>query len=583
MNDIQSCNHKYSTINSLLTNNGNVNSAITRRDWFTQLDIYQQILDKSSDLNIFPDVKLNERILYIANNMQINNCPICNEKYIYFPKSQKMYRKCNHKFNTNTEKNSILRKELWSNKLQELLTLLNDKTYILSADIFDKLVNEYFSKPDNYNFLITNKSIEFFHDLILRTLNILPIVDNKLEISQRLYIIKHNLQSIPTCTYCNKNVSFRGRNYGYSEVCKEHLTLLSSKNKCINSINKLQESINIDKYDIVKLPEKMSSDSLIIKCKNCGKESDWIVKDGMLADIHYKHLCRSCETNHSVAEESVLSFIQSIYNNEIVYKLGSRKIIPPYELDIYLPDKKLAIEFDGLYWHSADKVSRSYHLNKTKLCEEQNIQLIHIFEDEWLYNTNIVKNRLCNLLGIYSKVIYARKCEVREVPNKLAKEMLNRNHIQGNVNAVINLGLYYEDELVSIMTFGKSRYNKKYEWELLRFCNEGIYHVIGGASKLLKYFERTFKPKSLLSYADRRWSKGNLYSKLGFELIGSSAPNYWYFRKNVRESRINYQKHKLKDKLPIFSEELSEYENMKNNGYNRIYDCGNLVFIKQYK
>jgi hypothetical protein len=134
------------------------------------------------------------------------------------------------------------------------------------------------------------------------------------------------------------------------------------------------------------------------------------------------------------------------------------------------------------------------------------------------------------------------------------------------------------------MTFGKSRFNKKYKYELLRFCNKLGYHIPGSASKLLKYFERNYKPKSLISYADRRWSRGNVYEKLGFKMIGKSKPNYWYFKltSNIRYSRINFQKHKLKDILEKFDETLSESENMKLNGYNRIYDCGNLVYVKEY-
>ena len=133
------------------------------------------------------------------------------------------------------------------------------------------------------------------------------------------------------------------------------------------------------------------------------------------------------------------------------------------------------------------------------------------------------------------------------------------------------------------MTFGKCRFNKKYEWELLRFCNKLGYHIPGGASKLLTYFERTYKPKSLISYADRRWSQGKLYRALGFNLDHVSEPNYWYFNNIFSlESRIKYQKHKLKDILEKFDPNLTEVENMIMNGYHRIFDCGNLVFVKKY-
>jgi hypothetical protein len=135
-----------------------------------------------------------------------------------------------------------------------------------------------------------------------------------------------------------------------------------------------------------------------------------------------------------------------------------------------------------------------------------------------------------------------------------------------------------------LITFGKCRFDKKHEWELLRFCNKLGYHIPGSASKLLKYFERNYQPKSLVSYADRRWSCGKVYEKLGFKFIHTSAPNYWYFKNNslLLESRVKYQKHKLKNLLEKFDENKTEIQNMISNGYNAIYDCGNKVYIKEY-
>jgi hypothetical protein len=284
-------------------------------------------------------------------------------------------------------------------------------------------------------------------------------------------------------------------------------------------------------------------------------------------------------------EQNVVNFLKEQYHKEIFWhELLNKRIISPLELDVYIPEKKLAIEFDGLYWHSEESgKDKKYHLNKTELCEKQGIQLIHIFEDEWLMKHDIIKSRLKNLLGIYDKTIYARKCEIKKVDSKLSKEFQEENHIQGSVNAKIHLGLFYKNELISLITFGKCRFDKKHEWELLRFCNKLGYHVPGSASKLLKYFEKNYKPKSLVSYADRRWSIGKVYKKLGFKFLHNSNPNYWYFNKNrKRFSRINFQKYKLKNLLENFDENKTEVENMKANGYNRIFDCGNMVFEKIY-
>ena len=318
-------------------------------------------------------------------------------------------------------------------------------------------------------------------------------------------------------------------------------------------------------------------------CKKCGKE--FIGKINL--NNFYKHnTFSSCPTCHPSAsssfyEKELSQFIKSIYNNDII--CNSRKVISPYELDIYIPNKKLAIEYDGLYWHSTESdINKNYHLMKTEKCEKQGIQLIHVFENEWLSKQDIVKSRLKNLLGIYDKTVFARKCEVKEVDSKTSKAFQDENHIQGAVNAKVNVGLYYDNELISLMTFGKTRFSKKYEWEMLRFCNKLGYHIPGAAGKLLKHFEKTYNPKSLVSYADRRWSTGKLYKALGFTLDHISAPNYWYWKSLKLESRIKYQKHKLKNVLANYNPNISEIENMHNNGYRVIYDCGNLVFIKMY-
>ena len=181
--------------------------------------------------------------------------------------------------------------------------------------------------------------------------------------------------------------------------------------------------------------------------------------------------------------------------------------------------------------------------------------------------------------GVNDEIVFARKCMLKEVDSKTSRAFQEENHIQGAVNAKVNAGLYFEGALISLMTFGKCRFSKQYEWELLRFCNKLGYHIPGGAGKLLKYFEKTYKPKSLISYADRRWSQGKLYAALGFTLDHISKPDYWYFKTNdlLLFSRMQFQKHKLKNVLSNYDEALTEVENMQNNGYFRIFDCGNLV------
>jgi len=293
------------------------------------------------------------------------------------------------------------------------------------------------------------------------------------------------------------------------------------------------------------------------------------------------HGCPIC--THSISSQE-----SEIYNFLKLYKISpiqsDRTILNGKELDIYIPSHIIAMEFDGIYWHSEGMgKNRSYHLNKTKDCFDNNIQLLHIFENEWNNHIKkeIWKSVILNKLGICSQKIFARKCTINEVDNKTAKQFLLNNHLQGHTPSSINIGLYYENELVSLMTFGKSRYNKSYQYELIRFCNRLNTVVVGGASKLFTYFIRNYKPESLISYADMRYSNGTLYEKLGFTKLKNSQPNYFYFHKsdtNNLMSRVQFQKHKLKDKLETFDIELTEYQNMLNNGYDRIWDCGNCVY-----
>jgi len=279
----------------------------------------------------------------------------------------------------------------------------------------------------------------------------------------------------------------------------------------------------------------------------------------------------------SKSEKEIKEFVKKY----ITVKSFDRTILNGKELDIFIPEKNIGIELNGLYWHSENGgKDRNYHLDKTTLCEQNNVQLLHVFEDEWKNKQDIVKSIIKNKIGMTKTRLYGRKCTIKEVDTLEKKTFLNNNHIQGNDKSSIKYGLYYNNELVSLITVGKSRYNKNYEWELLRFCNKLDTTVVGGFSKLLKHFRKNHNG-SMITYADKRYSNGSLYKNNGFDYLHDSTPNYFYLDKKIakRESRIKYQKHKLKDILETFDPKLSEWKNMMVNGYNRIWDCGNKVFV----
>jgi len=252
-------------------------------------------------------------------------------------------------------------------------------------------------------------------------------------------------------------------------------------------------------------------------------------------------------------------------------------------LDIYLPELKLAFEFNGLWWHNELYKDKNYHLNKTEECEKLGIQLIHIWEDDWIYKQDIVKSIIINKLNKTPNKIFARKTIIKEInDNKLIREFLDKNHIQGFVGSKVKLGLFFENELVSLMTFGNRRVamGKKTtnidEYELLRFCNKLNTNVIGGASKLFKYFINNYKPKEITTYADRSISQGKLYETLGFISQGKTEPNYYYINNKIRQHRFNFRKDVLVKQG--YDANKTEHDIMLERKIFRIYDSGNLKY-----
>jgi len=288
--------------------------------------------------------------------------------------------------------------------------------------------------------------------------------------------------------------------------------------------------------------------------------------------------CPTCYpplTGTSIEEQEVLSFIQKYYPES----KSDRIILEGKEIDIYIEELKLGIEYHGLYWHSelGNNTDPKYHQNKTLLAKSKGVHLIQIFEDEWMSKQDIVKSILLNKMGKSPNKVFARKCTIKEVDNKIAKQFLFDNHLQGEINGT-HIGLFYKDQLVSLITMGKSRFNKSYDYEILRFCNKLNYSITGGLSKLLKHFKKDYSPSSIITYADARYGEGKGYENCGFKYKELTNPNYFYLKNNGRENRMKYQKHKLKDLLESFDSTLTEWQNMQLNGFDRIWDCGNYKY-----
>ena len=277
---------------------------------------------------------------------------------------------------------------------------------------------------------------------------------------------------------------------------------------------------------------------------------------------------------------NIENFIVTLLDKyNINYEVNNRSILNGKELDIYIPSKQIAIECNGCYWHDDKHKPIKYHFNKYKECADKNIQLLTFWDDQIYRCEDIVRSIIKSKLGIYDEIIYARKCEIKTLDSQICKYFLVKNHIQGAVNSSVKLGLYYNDELVSIMTFGKGRkcVNGENNWELYRFCNKLNTQVIGGASKLFSYFVKQYNPNNISSFSSNDISNGFLYEKLGFQKKNESI-SYWYIKNYKRYHRFNFTKSNL-IKMG-FDENKTERQIMSENKYYRIYDSGQTKWVK---
>jgi hypothetical protein len=381
--------------------------------------------------------------------------------------------------------------------------------------------------------------------------------------------------------YCNiHDISFlmtpsnlKKSPYGCPKCVKEyHKSLVrNTKDDFINLSLKKHGDI----FDYSLLPESFHShDYIKIKCKECNS----IFERVAYSHCNIGHSCPKCSASktHKLLEE----FLEQLH---IQFKRNDRTILNGKEIDLLILNKNIGIECNGNYWHSEELLKDcDYHLNKTRECEKKNIQLLHFFEDELLFKFDIVKSIIQQKLKICNNRIYARKCQIKNVDVFEKNDFLNHNHIQGEDQSKIKLGLYYDNELVSLMTFGSPRYNKKVEYELIRFCNKKFTNVVGGASKLFNYFIKMYNPNNIISYADKRISNGHLYHTLKFNYSHDSDPRYFYFPKRnplQRMHRSNFTKDKIKNKFPDADLNKTEKEIMLSLGYLRIWDCGTKVYI----
>jgi len=307
------------------------------------------------------------------------------------------------------------------------------------------------------------------------------------------------------------------------------------------------------------------------KCVKCGTQFQYCVANSRIPR------CPTCYPIYTSNGEKEIQ--QFLTDNNIEFISSYHQIEGLREVDIYIPKYNIAIEFNGNYWHSETKgKDKFYHINKTLKCLQQDINLVHIFEDEWLNQQDIIQSMLLNRVYKQLNKIGARKLRIIKMENNVAKPFYNNNHLQGYINGT-HYALVDDDYIYAAATVGKPRFNNNYDLELYRFCTAKYWSVMGGLSKLIKHILSIHKSKSIITYADLRFGIGKGYNSIGFSFIGCTNPGYYYLKNYIqRFNRVQFQKHKLSSKLKFFDAQLTEWENMQLNGYNRIWDCGNAIY-----
>ena len=382
-------------------------------------------------------------------------------------------------------------------------------------------------------------------------------------------------------------------------ICPKHGVFMQSMSKHIskkqgcpvcaieNRSNNKRTNIN----DVIKkanLIHHNQYDYSLIKFNNINDKVDIICpKHGIFTQRLYDHLhgtgCPHCTHVKSNDELEIFHYIQNLCPDAIN---GDKTILNGKELDIFIPSKNIAIEYNGLRWHSEYYgKDQYYHLNKLEECLKKGIFLIQIFEDEYKTNKTLIYHKLNHILKCdnHNLKIMGRKCVIQSINYNDAISFLQKYHIQGGVPSTVYLGAFYGHEMIGVMTFLVTNKNKR-TWELNRFATNYNYICQGVGGKLFSYFIKTYDPLEIKSFADRRWTlnkNNNIYIKLGFQLDNILKPDYKYIIVNnpiIRFHKFNYRKHIINKKynLPL---SLTENEMTQQLGLSKIWDCGLLKYV----
>jgi hypothetical protein len=620
-------------INILYKEDGSLNASTNKESFFIKNhpNIHQMIVNK-----VLVDVKFIEKVYIYVNDLSIPPCCECGItlKLVSFTKGYNTFcsKSCSNKSKTTKNKIGDTKEERYGDRNFVNVSKGKDTKLKLYGDInynnrkkaietsIAKYGVEHTSKMASTIEKMKNTSLELYgvdyhitakdiRDKSKITLENNFGVSSPFESSEirnkakKTIIEKYGVDNVNKLdSTISKRKTTNKKKYGVehgvqSDVVKNKIRLYyeetfgtSYPQQVENIKNKTKATIDnsyINKYkDIFDI--EINGDVAIIK-NHCSTHSTFTIDKHNLYQRYFKYkipICTECypiEINSSIKE---LMIGEILDKHNIQYERNNRKVLNGKELDYYLPGFNLAIEVNGVYYHSDLFKNKEYHIDKTESCEAKGIKLLQIWDVDMINKYNIIESIILYHIKNDIRTIYARKCVIKDISYNESKEFLNQNHLQGSCVSKHRLGLFLNNELVAVMTFGGLRRNlnqhaKSGSYELLRFCNKLKTTVIGGFSKLLKHFEKESEDlKELISYANRDISSGSVYQMNGLTFVSKTKPNYFWSKNNKIYNRYTLRK----DVLVKKGYDISKTEEiiLKENGYYKIWNSGNLKFIKQY-
>lgn len=411
-------------------------------------------------------------------------------------------------------------------------------------------------------------------------------------IRQRFWHINQNIFNEPLCEVCNKKPKlWLSKSNSYSKYCSQKCSN-SDNEKILKSKNSMVEKYGVETFQSLQLPEQ----SRVLLA-----DKQWLIEQHHILQKTQQQIANEIEVNpttvgrwfdhHQIEKrffygsQEQRDLADTLRSYGITVRENVRMLQGNRELDIVLPDYNVAIEYCGIYWHCDchSRITKNYHKEKFDECAQQGIRLITIFQTEWADNRELVLSKILNICKLSKTTkLNARDCYVKPITNISKNAFHSSYHIQGTDKSQLSYGLFlkYEDTLVSCLS---GFINSEKEFTITRFSSDVRYNVRGSFSKMLKYVERNVGCTSVVTFADLRWSIGDLYSKNGFDMVKIIEPTFYYYENKKKKllHRSNFMKHKILSRLNITQTDQTEFQLCDNMGLLRIWDCGKLKFRKK--